>query len=233
MPHGTSGLIQALRPGLIANDRLEISDNVWEGMRPHRAADDVVGGADVGHPVSQGLVDCVLECPAPACHRHHSGTQLCHPEAIQLLALGVHFAHVHDALKIKHGAGSGCGNAVLSGASLCDDPLLPKLDGEQGLPHRVVDLVRASVGQLLALEPDLGSATELGEALGVVDRSGSADEVSTEARQFGFELRIHLPLRPGCFQLVVSNHQGLRDEAAAEDAVVEVPLVGVLLLLLL
>ncbi len=44
----------------------------------------------------------------------------------------------------------GGGNAVLAGARLGDDAPLAQPLGEQRLPHRVVDLVRARVRQLLA-----------------------------------------------------------------------------------
>jgi len=43
---------------------------------------------------------------------------------------------------------------VLPGAGLGDDARLPHAPGEQRLAERVVDLVRAGMGQVLALEVD-------------------------------------------------------------------------------
>ena len=94
---------------------------------------------------------------------------------IQSLALHVHGAHVHDALEAEQGAGRGGGDAVLPGAGLRDDALLAEVLGEQRLAERVVDLVRAGVGQLLALEPELRAAELLGHVLGL---SGSRVRLS-------------------------------------------------------
>ncbi len=64
------------------------------------------------------------------------------------------------------GAGGGGGHAMLASAGLGDDALLAHAAGQQDLAHHIVDLVRAGVVQLVALEIDLGAAQVLGEALG-------------------------------------------------------------------
>jgi hypothetical protein len=51
---------------------------------------------------------------------------------------------------------------VLARAGLGDDPGLAHALGQQDLAHAVVDLVRAGVVQLLALEIDLRAAEMLG-----------------------------------------------------------------------
>mmetsp|Transcript_8216 Transcript_8216/g.19649 ORF Transcript_8216/g.19649 Transcript_8216/m.19649 type:complete len:304 (-) Transcript_8216:430-1341(-) len=117
---------------------------------------------------------------------------------------------------------------MLSSASLSNDSLLAELYGQQGLADGIVDLVGASVSQLLALEPDLCTAAEVAESLCMVQRGGAADEVLAEPRQLSLELRIHLPLLPGHLQLVVRHHQSLRNETTAEDGGAKVPLVSVL-----
>jgi hypothetical protein len=55
---------------------------------------------------------------------------------------------------------------MLARAGLRDDPRLAHADREQDLADAVVDLVRAGVVQLVALEPDLRAAQIFGQALG-------------------------------------------------------------------
>ncbi len=50
---------------LTADDRLEVAHHLRIGMRARRRADDVVGVADVGHPVAERLVHGVLERALP------------------------------------------------------------------------------------------------------------------------------------------------------------------------
>ena len=69
-----------------------------------------------------------------------------------LLALDVLGAHVHDARQVEQRAGRGGRDAVLAGAGLGDDPGLAEAPGQQRLAERVVDLVGAGVGEVLALE---------------------------------------------------------------------------------
>ena len=77
---------------------------------------------------------------------------------IQLLPAHVLFAHVDHALQAEQRADSGSGDAVLAGAGLGDDALLAHALGEQALAEAVVDLVRAGVEQVFALEIDLRAA---------------------------------------------------------------------------
>ena len=75
-----------------------------------------------------------------------------HPLHVGLLAADVLLAHVDDALEAEQRAGGGGGDAVLAGAGLGDDPRLAHALGEQRLAERVVELVRAGVVEVLALE---------------------------------------------------------------------------------
>ena len=80
---------------------------------------------------------------------------------------------------------------MLPGARLGDDPLLRHAQAQQHLAQRVVDLVRARVVEVLALEPDLRlAAVVLGEALGEVERGGAADVVLEDGLELGLELRV-------------------------------------------
>ncbi len=64
-----------------------------------------------------------------------------------------------------------------AGAGFGDDAGLAHAAGHQGLADAVVDLVRAGVVQVFALEPDLRPAQFARPARGMVDRAGPADEV--------------------------------------------------------
>ena len=106
--------------------------------------------------------------------------------------------------RLEQGAGRRGRHAVLAGARLGDDPRLAQAPREQRLAQRVVDLVGAGVGEVLALEvqpQELGTATVRpadgsragarllqhgdGQPVRAVQRRGSPDEV----RQQVVELR--------------------------------------------
>ena len=122
------------------------------GCGPIAAAEDVVGRLDVRDPVAHRLVDRVLERRGPAGHAPDLGAQRAHPEHVRGLALDVLLAHEHDARQAEQRARGRGRDAVLAGAGLGDDPRLAEPPGEQRLAERVVDLVGAGVGQVLALE---------------------------------------------------------------------------------
>mmetsp|Transcript_6582 Transcript_6582/g.15700 ORF Transcript_6582/g.15700 Transcript_6582/m.15700 type:complete len:599 (-) Transcript_6582:87-1883(-) len=224
-PVGEPLLVQHLGPRLPADHGLEILHDGGEGVGTHGAADDVVGGNDVGHPVAHGLIDGILQGLRPALHRHHLGPQHLHPEHVQLLPLHVHRAHVHDALHPQQRAGRGRGDPVLAGPGLSNDAALPNLLGQESLSHRVVDLMGASVGQLLTLEPDLGPSDLLREPLRVVQRGGPSDELLPQARHLSIELRVNLALVIHFLQLLVCLHESLRDKPASKPGGV-LPLVA-------
>ena len=111
-----------------------------------------MGGLDVGHPVAHRLVDRVLERGRTRRDRANLGAQRAHPEHVRALAFDVLGAHVDDARQIEQRAGRGRGHAVLAGAGLRDHPGLAQAAGQEGLTQGVVDLVRAGVGEILALQ---------------------------------------------------------------------------------
>ena len=65
---------------------------------------------------------------------------------------------------------------MLAGAGLGDDARLAHALGEQDLAQAIVDLVRAGVIEVFALEIDLRAAQMLGQALGEIERIGAADD---------------------------------------------------------
>ena len=62
---------------------------------------------------------------------------------------------------------------MLAGAGLGDDARLAHPAGEQDLAEHVVDLVRAGVVELLALEIDLCAAELLRQPFGEIERASN------------------------------------------------------------
>mmetsp|Transcript_109119 Transcript_109119/g.304163 ORF Transcript_109119/g.304163 Transcript_109119/m.304163 type:complete len:274 (-) Transcript_109119:725-1546(-) len=184
-------------------------------MGANRGADDVVRRADVGDPVPHRLVDRVLERPRAALRGHDLSAHHLHAEDVQRLALHVHRAHVDDALEAQERAGRGAGDAMLARTSLGDHPRLAEALGEQRLAQSVVDLVRAGVGELLALEPQLGAPQLRRQPLRVVDWRGAADVLRAEAPELRLELRVPLCGLPSLAEFLVCLHERLRDVAPA------------------
>ena len=80
------------------------------------------------------------------------------------LAARVLLAHVDDALQAEARAHGGRRDAVLARAGLGDDAPLAQAPREQRLADGVVDLVRAGVREVLALQLDAGAADVLRSA---------------------------------------------------------------------
>ena len=176
-----------LEARLVADHPVEVAHHAREGVGAEHRAEHVVGGADVGHPVAHRLVDGVLERAAAGVDGHHLGAEQAHAVDVEPLAAHVLAAHVDDAGEAERRRGGGGGHAVLAGAGLGDHPLLAHQPGEQALAEGVVDLVRAGVEQVLALEEDAGAAQLLGQALGEVERRRPAGEVVEQAGQLAAE----------------------------------------------
>ena len=70
------------------------------------------------------------------------------------MAGGIDRTHVDHALQAQQRAGGGGGNSGLTRPGLGNDPGLAHLTGQQCLAEDVVDLVRAGVVEILALEED-------------------------------------------------------------------------------
>ena len=173
---------QRLLARLVADHPLQVADQRREGRRADRGADHVVGGLDVGDPVADRRADRLLQGAGAGLDRHHLGAEQPHPLDVGRLAADVLRAHVDDALQAEQGAGGRRRDPVLAGAGLGDHPPLAHPLGEQRLADRVVDLVGAGVGEVLALQVD-PAPDPLGEPLGQVERRRPADEVAVQERE--------------------------------------------------
>src|SRR5699024_1483326 len=105
---------------------------------------------------------------------------------------------------------------VLAGAGLGDHPGLADQLGEQRLPEHVVDLVRAGVVEVLALEEDPHPAGVRGELRHLGDRAGPSGVVPVQGGQPSRELGVPLGLLPRGGQVVQGSDQRLGHEPATE-----------------
>ena len=207
-----------LRPRLVADDAVEIADHHGIGMRAQGGAEEVVGGPHVGDPVAQRLVDRVLQRLGAALHRNDAGAEELHAEHVEGLSRDVHAPHVDLAFEAEESGRGGGGHAMLARPRLRDDPALAHALREESLAEHVVDLVRAGVAEVFALEIDPGAAAVIGQPLREVERSGTARIGGEELAQAAPEARVlhRLPVR--LLQLDERLHERLGDIASAEPA---------------
>ncbi len=146
--------IEQLASCLRADDGLQLPDDVRIGVRADRRSEAVVRAVRVRHPVPQRLVHGRAQRAIPGFDGDDGCAHQPHAADIGRLTLHVERAHINGAGQADAGAGRGRRHAVLPGAGLGDDPACTEPLREQDLAEGVVDLVRAGVREVLALEPD-------------------------------------------------------------------------------
>jgi hypothetical protein len=165
----------------------------------------------VGSPLARLLQRARAELDRP-----HLGAEQRHPLEVGRLPTHVLAAHVDDAVEAEACAdGRGC-DAVLAGARLGHDPALAEPHGEQCLAERVVQLVRAGVQQVLALQVE---ALARCEALGKRQRRRPPAVGAAQLVQLGLEGGVLARRLPPGLELVECRDQRLGNEAAAVIAV--------------
>ena len=140
------------------------------------------------------------------------GAEQVHPLDVGPLAAHVLLAHVDDAVEPEARADGCGGDAVLAGARLGDDPVLAEPAREHRLAERVVELVRAGVEEVLALQVD---ALARREALRERERRRPARVRRREVPELRVEGVVGERVAPALLQLVERGDQRLRDVAAA------------------
>jgi hypothetical protein len=141
-----------------------------------------------------------------------------HAEYVGRLTRDIFRTHVDRAGQVEQRADGGGGHAVLAGAGLGDDAGLAHAPGQQDLADAVVDLVRAGMIQLVALEVDLRAAEMFGQPLGEIERAGPPHIMLEVVFQLLPEIRVVVGGVPGLFDLEDQRHQGFGHEAAPEYA---------------
>ena len=207
--------LRHLLDALASDDALEVAHHHRIRMRAGDRTDDVERRLDVGHPVAHRLVQRVLQRLGARFNRNDAGAEHRHPEDVLRLPLHVLRAHVDDALHAEARGDRRRGDAVHAGARLRDHARLAEPLRKQRLADAVVDLVRAGVIQVLALEPDLRAAEHLRPALGVVDGRRPADIMRELVLELGDERRVVAIVLVLRLQLVERAYERLGDEHAA------------------
>src|SRR6185503_4733444 len=202
---------EQLRTRLAPDHGLQLADELRVGSWADARADHVMGRLDVRDPVADRCARRLLERPRPRLDRLHGGTQETHPLDVRRLPAHVLGAHVHHALEPEPRAGGRGRDAVLTGPGLGDDPALPEPPGEDDLTERVVDLVRAGVVQVLALEVDPPAGCE---PLNQRDRRRATDVRPAELVQLRAIGGVVLGLLPSGGQLLECGDQRLGDVPA-------------------
>ena len=210
-PHGTPHLA----PRLVADHRLEVAHHGGIRMRPRHRADDVERVTHGRDPVAQRLVHGVLERAAPRLDDVDRRAEELHAEDVQ--ALSPHVLRAHEDLaphaeERGHGRGR---DAVLSGAGLGDETRLLQAARQERLTDRVVDLVRAGVEQVLALQEDARAAEPAGEVPCGVERRRPTCVLAEPARELASERGLPAVALPGTLELQERGHQGLGDVASS------------------
>ncbi len=170
---------------------------------------------NVGDPIPHRFADGVLKRLAAIGDPDHFRSQQAHAKHVELLAAHVLNAHVDDAFEPKQRADGGGGHAVLPRAGFGNDALLAHAAGEKSLPQAVVDLVRAGVQQVFALEINFRAAEHFAQALGVVERRGTAGVVVQQIGQFGLKRRVGCSLVIGVLEFFERRHQHFGHESSA------------------
>ena len=189
-----SSLLDAARLALVddleADDALEVAHHHRVRVRPDRRAEHVERVLDALDPVAQRRGDGVGERAGALVDRDDLGAEQLHLVDVERLAADVLDAHEDRALEAHERRRRRGRDAVLAGARLGDDALLAHALGEQALADGVVDLVRAGVAEVLALEVDRPEPDRLGEPVGAVQRRDAADVVVPQVLELGLERRV-------------------------------------------
>ena len=120
-------------------------------MSAQNRAEKVVRRSHVGHPITHGLVDGVLQGATTGIDADHFCSEKPHSKNVQALAFHVLGAHINRACEAEtSGDGSG-GNAMLAGAGFRDDALFPHAHGEKALAESVIYFVSAGMKEIFAL----------------------------------------------------------------------------------
>ena len=164
-----SFLLFELPLDFLADDRLQASHHVgirmWTYCRTYYI--ECVGRMTA--PVADRLVGRILEGLVSTVHRIDLSSQHAHALYVRTLALYIQCAHIHAARHIHQSAHRSCSHTMLTCTRLCHDTSLAHLLGNQYLSDGIVDLMCASVIEVLALQIEL-AAIFLAHALGEIQR---------------------------------------------------------------
>ncbi|GBD46028.1 hypothetical protein HRbin41_00847 [bacterium HR41] len=209
--------LEHLRARFFPDHALQVAHERGIRGRTHRRADHVVGRLDVSDPVADRRANRLLERASARLDRLHLRPQKLHAFDVRPLAADVLAAHVDNALEAEQRACGSARHAVLTGPRFGDHAPLSHPQREQRLSAGVVDLVRTSVEQVLALQVDLATG-RLREPASVVQRCRPTGVVAQQVAELGAKGRLVTQLGPRPLELVERGDQGLGHVAPAIGA---------------
>src|SRR5207247_905203 len=154
-----------------------------------------------------------------------AGQQL-QAEHVRVPPASVDASHVDDALKTEERARGRACHAVLPGSGLRDDAPLSHPLRQERLPDRAIDLVRAGVREVLALEEHAREADLACEPRRIGERCRPAHPVMQDARELILERTVLARLEPGGLELADRRHERLGQVLPAELTVAPGPRLG-------
>ncbi|CAB5003356.1 unannotated protein [freshwater metagenome] len=105
---------------------MELSNHPGVWVRAQDGTQAVVGVLNSGHPITHGLVHCILERSTPRDCRCDLGTQQAHTKHVEFLACNVYLAHIDEAFHVHQCSRRRSGHTVLACSGFCN---------ESGLAH--------------------------------------------------------------------------------------------------
>jgi hypothetical protein len=178
-----------LFPRFIADDGLQRTHDGRVRVRPDGGSDAVVCAARIRHPVAQCLIDGSPQRAIAAGDGHDARAEQAHASHVGRLSLHVHGSHVDRAGHAEARAGGGGRDSMLSRAGFRDHAARAESPRQQYLADRIVDLVRARVREVLALEPHLGAPART-EPFCAGQRRGSPGPARQLAAELGEETSV-------------------------------------------
>src|SRR4029077_1332792 len=160
------------------------------GMRTENRPEKIVRRRDIRYPVPHRFVDRIFQRAAAGLHSAPCGAKKPHPNHIQALPLHVFRAHIHGACETEPRRNGRRCNAMLPGASFRHHAALPHPHREQALSYAVVNLVRARVEQIFALQVNPRPAKMLAQPRSKLKWRWAPSEISKERIELRLKFRI-------------------------------------------
>src|ERR1051326_5616959 len=183
-------LFQNLRARLASNHTLKVAHHHRIRMRAERAAEQVITVGNIRYPITQRLVDGILQSARSGIYLADLSTEQLHAKDIQRLPPHIFRAHIYDALQSEECTDRGRCNPVLTRAGFRDDALLAHAPRQQNLSQRVVNFVRACVEEVLTLEINSRATTMLRETSREEQRRGPAGVIMKQPIQLAVKCRV-------------------------------------------
>ena len=173
--------LAALRARFVADDALELAHHPRERVRAHRGTDAVVRRLDDSRPTPRiASLTASFSVALPDCTGHDLGAEQLHAPDVERLALDVDRAHVDGAAEPEQRR-AGRGRRRRAGRRPSRrSPAACPCAASAGLTEHVVDLVRAGVREVLALQQH-PHAEPLRQPVALGDRRGPARRSSTSS----------------------------------------------------